>query len=96
MSADPDPASDKELKARIDTPDLAEALTTDVDGSFNTSVTSYLEAWKTRIKGWQDHGVSRGEFDDLTRLSDSIQTAGRVLEFFVKVQKLPAAQPSEN
>lgn len=91
-----DPASDKEIKARIDTPDLAEALAADVDGSFNATVTSYLEAWKARIKGWQDHGVSRGEFDDLTRLSDSIQTAGRVLEFFVKVQKLPAAQPSEN
>lgn len=97
MSTAPsDPASDKKIKARIDTADLAEALAADLDGSFSATVASYLEAWKSRIKDWQDHGVSRGEFDDLTRLSDSIQTAGRVLEFFVKVQKLPAAQPSEN
>ncbi len=91
-----DPAADPELKARIDTAELLETLAADADGAFCASVTTYLDSWKTRIKGYQDFGLSRGEFDDLTRLSDSIQTAGRVLEFFVKLQKLPAAQPSEN
>ena len=91
-----DPATDKDIKARIDTQDLLETLAADADGTFYADLASYLDAWKARIKSWQDQGVTRGEFDSLTRLSDSIQTAGRVLEFFVKLQKLPAVQPSEN
>jgi hypothetical protein len=91
-----DPISDNELKSRIDTPNFAEVLAADEDGSFYADVTAYIDAWKLQIKSYQDQGVSRAEFDDLTRLSNSLQTAGPVLEFFVKLQKLPAAQPSEN
>ena len=91
-----DPTTDHDLKSRIDTPNFAEVLAADKDGSFYADVTAYLDAWKAKIKGYQDQGVSRAEFDDLTRLSNSIQTAGPVLEFFVKLQMLPAAQPSEN
>ncbi len=91
-----DPTTDSALKARIDTPDFTETLSTDADGAFSADVTTYLEAWKTKVKGYQDAGVSRAEFDDLTRLSDSLQTAGRVLDFFVKLQKLPPTQPAGN
>ncbi len=91
-----DPLNDSALKARIDTPDFAEALAADADGSFHADVSAYLEAWQGQIKRYQDTGVSPGEFNDLTRLSDSIQTAGRVLEFFVKLQKLPPTQASGN
>ena len=91
-----DPASSKEIKARLDTPDFTEALAADADGTFYQDAAAYLTAWQARIKGWQDHGLPQGEYESLTRLSDSIQTAGRVLEFFVKVQKLPAAHSSEN
>lgn len=91
-----DPISDPGLKSRIDTADLLEALAADKDGVFYGELTAYLEAWKGRVKSWQDAGVSRGEFDDLSRLSDSLQTAGRVLEFFVKLQQLPPAQPHGN
>jgi hypothetical protein len=91
-----DVLSNPELKARIDTADFAETLAADADGSFYADVTSYLEAWTTRIKGFQDAGVSKAEFEELTRLSQSVQTAGRVLEFFVKLQNLPPAQSSEN
>ncbi|MES2596716.1 MAG: hypothetical protein V4662_15345 [Verrucomicrobiota bacterium] len=91
-----DVLSNRELKARIDTADFAETLAADADGSFYADVTSYMEAWSTRIKGYQDAGVSKAEFEELTRLSQSVQTAGRVLEFFVKLQKLPPAQPNEN
>lgn len=86
----------RELKARIDTPDFTETLAADADGSFQADVTAYLEGWSARIKGYQDAGVSREEFDDLTRLSTAVQTAGRVIEFFVKVQKLPAPAASGN
>lgn len=91
-----DLTTDRELKARIDTPDFAETLAADAGGAFSADVTSYLEAWKTKVKGYQDAGVSRAEFDDLTRLSDSLQTAGRVLDFFVKLQKLPPTQLTGN
>ncbi len=94
MSADP--ANDQALKSRIDTPDFMEALASDSEGAFLADVTTYLEAWKSRIKGYQDAGVSRGEYDDLSRLSDSIQTTGRVLDFFVKLQQLPPAQTNGN
>ncbi len=91
-----DALNNSELKARIDTADFAEALAADADGSFYADVTAYLDAWQSRIKDYQTAGVSKGEYDDLTRLSDSVQTAGRVLEFFVKLQKLPPAQAHGN
>ena len=90
-----DPTTDSDLKSRIDTPDFAEALAADADGSFHASVTAYLDAWKARIKAYQDAGVSTGEFQDLSRLTASMDTAGRVLEFFVKLQTLKPAQDRE-
>lgn len=91
-----DPLTDPALKARIDIPDLVEALSSDADGSLHTDASAYLEAWKTRIKSCQDAGLSSGEFEDLDRLAKSIQAAGRVLEFFVKLQKLQPEKPHEN
>lgn len=87
-----DPTTDAALRARIDTADFAETLAADSDGSFAKDVSTYLEAWKAKIKGYQDAGLSSAEFNDLTRLSTGIQTAERVIEFFVKLQKLPPAQ----
>jgi hypothetical protein len=89
-----DSTTDRELKARIDLPDLAEALA--ADPALKDEVAAYLETWSAKIKGFQDAGVSRGEFDSLTRLSDSIHTAGRVIDFFVKLQKLPRTQSDGN
>lgn len=90
MSADP--TTDAELRARVDTPDFAETLAADADGSFAASLQAYLDGWQARIKSYQDEGLSSGEFNDLTRLSSSIQTAARVIEFFVKLQKLQPKQ----
>jgi len=91
-----DPLNDAALKARIDTPDFNETLATDSEGAFASDITAYLSAWKLQIKAYQDAGLPTEEFESLTRLSDSLQTAGRVLEFFVKMQKLSAAQPNGN
>lgn len=87
-----DPTTDQVLSARIDTPDFAEALAADADGSFARDVNDYLESWQGKIKTYQDAGLSSGEFNNFTRLSTSIQNAQRVIEFFVKLQKLPPAQ----
>ena len=87
-----DPTTDAQLRSRIDTADFSEALAADEDGSFAADVSAYLEGWQSKIKGYQDAGLSSGEFNDLTRLSSSIQTAGKVIDFFVKLQKLPPAQ----
>lgn len=78
----------RDIKARIDTPDFAETLAADKDGSFYADLISYLNAWEARIKTYKDAGVSKIEFDELTRISASIVTAERVLDFFVKTQKL--------
>ncbi|GAA5149733.1 hypothetical protein GCM10023213_47830 [Prosthecobacter algae] len=91
-----DPLTDPALKARIDTPDFVEILSADSEGSFYADVTTYLDAWQGQIKSYQDAGLSRGEFDDLSRLSNSLQTTGRVLEFFVKLQKLQPEKAHEN
>lgn len=91
-----DPLNDTALKSRIDTPDFTETLATDSEGAFAADITTYLSAWQLQIKAYQDAGLPSGEFESLTRLSDSIQTAGRVLDFFAKMQKLTASQPSEN
>lgn len=84
--------ADRALKARLDTPDFQEALAADSDGTFYHEATAYLGAWRQRIRQYQDAGVSTGEFASLTRLSASIDTAERVIEFFVKLQKLPPTQ----
>lgn len=88
--------SDAALKARIDTPDLTEALAADTEGTFAAEVTTYLNAWKDQLRAYQDAGLPTAEFESLTRLSDSVHTAGRVLEFFVKMQRLSALQTHEN
>lgn len=90
------PLTDASLKARIDTPDFTETLAADHDGSFSAEVIVYLNAWKEQLKAYQDAGLPTAEFESLTRLSDSVQTAGRVLEFFVKMQRLSAVQANEN
>ena len=87
-----DPSTDKQLRARVDTAEFAEALAADADGMFANDVNSYLAAWKAKIKSFQDAGLSSGEFSALTRLLSSVQSAERVIEFFVKLQKLPPAQ----
>lgn len=84
-------ANDMQLRVRIDTPEFAETLAADAEGKFVNDVNSYLRAWKAQIKSFQETGLSSGEFSDLTRLSSSIQTAESVIEFFVKLQKLPLA-----
>lgn len=84
--------ADSALKARLDTPDFQETLAADADGSFYQDTAGYLEAWRQKIRHYQDAGVSTGEFASLTRLSASIDTAERVIEFFVKLQKLPLQQ----
>lgn len=96
MTLPADPLTDLELKARIDTPDLLETLQADETGSLQADITAYLEAWTARIKSYQDAGLTQGEFDALTRLSGSVQTAGRVLEFFVKLKQLPPEQAHGN
>lgn len=88
--------SDTALKARIDTPDFLEAITADSDGSFSSDVTSYLQAWKTRIKECQDGGLSKDEFEGLSKLTHSILTAERVLTFFTSLKKLSPAQAGGN
>jgi len=87
-----DPLADSALKARLDTPDFQEALAADTDGSFYQDAVSYLGAWRQRIRQYQDAGVSTGEFASLTQLSASIDSAERVIEFFVKLQKLAPMQ----
>lgn len=87
-----DTLNDPGLRARIDTPDFMETLSADAAGTFTQDVHSYLEGWQSRIKGWQDAGVSSSEFADLNRLSGSISTAGRVIEFFAQLRKLPPQQ----
>lgn len=87
-----DPLADSALKARLDTPDFQEALAADTNGVFYHEATSYLGAWRRRIRQYQDAGVSTGEFASLTRLSAGIEAAERVIEFFVKLQKLPPKQ----
>ena len=74
---------------RIDRPDFAEALAADTDGTFAAEIQDYLDDWHKKLKGYQDAGLSSEDFDAVTRLSRSIQTAKRVTDFFARMQKLP-------
>ncbi len=90
------PLEDTALLARVDTPDLTEALAADVDGSFTADVRRYLEAWSAQVKGWQAAGVSPSEYQELERLASGLEAAGRVIEFFAMLKKLTPNQPVEN
>jgi hypothetical protein len=74
------------LKTLIDTPDLEAALLNDGDGKFYENVSSYLQTWKTKVSQHLTEGVSRDDFTRLNRLAEGIETAERVLNFFVKMK----------
>jgi hypothetical protein len=74
------------LKTLIDTPDLEAALLNDADGGFYGNVTSYLQTWKSKVAQHLTEGVSRDDFNRLNRLAEGIETAEKVLNFFVKMK----------
>jgi hypothetical protein len=74
------------LKSLIDTSDLEAALLNDADGEFYKNVTSYLQTWKTKVAQHLTEGVSREDFSRLNRLAEGIETAEKVINFFVKMK----------
>jgi hypothetical protein len=80
------------LKTLIDTPDLEAALGNDADGALHQSINSYLDTWKANVQQFLKTGLPRDEFDRLTRLSESIDTASKILNFFVKMKSFTPGQ----
>ncbi|HSJ01064.1 MAG: hypothetical protein ACAI34_18550 [Verrucomicrobium sp.] len=66
----------------IDTPDLAEALANDADGSVRAELNTYLDDWRLKLGHAQRAGLALADYEAAGRLVTSIAQAQKLLEFF--------------
>jgi hypothetical protein len=72
----------------IDNPDLAEALAADQDGTFRAELTAYLGTWREKVNQARSVGLPPGDYEAANRLTNSINQAEKLLEFFATLKVL--------
>jgi hypothetical protein len=72
----------------IDTPDLADALANDQDGTFRAQLTEYLGTWRDKVNQARTEGLAPGDFEAVNRLAHSIDQAEKLIRFFATLNVL--------
>jgi hypothetical protein len=74
---------DSDLRSKIDTPDLDDALARDQDGSFGIVLQKYLAEWKSKVQAEMSRGVPAAEYQALSQLAKGMESADRILLFLI-------------
>ena len=82
------------LRPIVDRPDFEEALRTDDDGQFRTTVEAYLAEWQAMVSGELGKGLPPEEYEAMNLLQESIVTSSKVVEFFANLNEQDGANDS--
>lgn len=80
----------------IDTPDLADALANDQDGTFRAQLTEYLGTWRDKVNQARSAGLAPGDFEAANRLAHSIDQAEKLIRFFTTLKVLATGGSKQN
>lgn len=75
------------LRPIVDRPDFEEALRHDDDGHFRSTVEAYLSEWSAIVSGELGKGLPPEDYQAMSLLGESIETASKVTEFFAVLKE---------